>query len=137
MSIGFNQKFQHSQAHKVERFLQTYGEYITFLRPALNEFGEPDRSQVLSPYQILGVYHEEVPHMYKAETTSDASTQRLKPSPMVLMKVSDAELVQLHDLVCYHEQYYKVIGKADVAERGFAINVSIEEVQSNGDWVSA
>ena len=136
MGIGFNQKFQSSQAHKVERFLKTYGEMITFMRQSLNEFGEPDPDGEFALYQLLGVYHEEVPHMYVVETTANASTHRQKPSSMILIKATDADMVKIHDLVSYHGRCYRVIEKTDVSERSFAVNVSIEEVQPDGNQLS-
>ena len=131
MGIGFNNKFRSFQAHKVDQFIKTYGEKFTFVRQSLDEFGEPDPDREFALYQLDGVYHEEVPHLYVVETSADASTWRQKPSSMIIMRASDAELVHLQDLVPYHGKCFRVIEKSDVAERSFTVNLSLEEVQSD------
>lgn len=131
MSVGFNNKFRNFQSHKVDQFIKVYGEKFTFVRQSLNEFGEPDPEREFALYQLDGVYHEEVPHMYIVETSADASTRRQKPSAMILIRASEAETVHLQDLVLYRDKCLRVIEKSDVAERAFTVNLSLEEVQSD------
>ena len=113
------------QLNKIKRLINTQGVEFTFTRPVRNEFQEPNGTT--ESFTIKGVYHEIT--SYISKTSSDASTVRQKPSPMILTLWSSAAVLQHTDRLSYNGKQYKINGIKDVAESNVAADISLEEIQ--------
>ena len=115
----------HFQLNKVRRLINTDGVEFTFTRPGRNEFNEP--TGTTESIKIKGVYHETT--SYISKMSSDSSTVRQKPSPMILALWSEAEVLQHTDVLDYNGKSYKINGIKNVAEANIVADLSLEEIQ--------
>lgn len=120
------------QLNKVRRLINTQGKLFTFKRPGTNEFGEPNGQT--ESVNIKGVYHETTSFLSKSAT--EATTIRQKPSPMILCLWEDAQKILHTDELTFNGKSYKVGEVKNISEANIVGDISLEEVQTNGQRVS-
>lgn len=116
------------QLNKVRRLIKTQGQNFSFSRPGTNEFGEPNGQT--EPVVISGVYHETT--SYLSKTVTQATTIRQKPSPMILCLWEDAQKVVQTDELTFNGKTYKVGEVKNISEANIVGDISLEEVQTDG-----
>lgn len=120
------------QLNKVRRLINTQGKHFSFQRQETNEFGEPNGQTV--SVTIIGVYHETTSFLSK--TATDATTIRQKPSPMILCLWEDSQKILHTDELLFNGKSYKVGEIKNISEANIVGDISLEEVQTNGQRVS-
>lgn len=120
------------QLNKVRRLINTQGENFQFKRRGTNEFGEPNGQT--ESVDIVGVYHETTSFLSKSAT--EATTIRQKPSPMILCLWEDAQKILHTDELSFNGKSYKVGEVKNISEANIVGDISLEEVQTNGQRVS-
>ena len=114
------------QLNKIKRLISYQGRVFNFMRPTLNEFKEPTgEGDIIS---IKGVYHETTGHMVKSSTES--TTIRQRPSPMVLCLWSDAEKLNHTDILILSGRIFRICEIKNLEEADIAADISLEEVQN-------
>ncbi len=116
------------QLNKVRRLIKTQGQNFSFSRPWTNEFGEPNGQT--ESVVISGVYHETT--SYLSKTVTQATTIRQKPSPMILCLWEDAQRVVQTDELTFNGKTYKVGEVKNISEANIVGDISLEEVQTDG-----
>lgn len=119
------------QLNKVRRFISTQGQPFSFLRQGTNEFGEPN-GQTESVI-IKGVYHETTSFLSKE--SADATTLRKKASPMILCLWQEAQQLSIKDELSFNGKTYTVGEIKNLSEANVIGDISLEEVQTNGNRV--
>lgn len=114
------------QLNKVRRLIKTQGQVFTIEIHEKNNFGEPTGKPKLC--EILGVFHETTGYMSK--TTSEASTLRKKPSPMVLTLWESIGELQHTNLIKFNDKSYRVTEIKNLGEANLIADISLEEVQT-------
>lgn len=120
------------QLNKVRRLINTQGKNFQFKRRGTNEFGEPNGQT--ESVDIVGVYHETTSFLSKSAT--EATTIRQKPSPMILCLWEDAQKILHTDELSFNGKSYKVGEVKNISEANIVGDISLEEVQTNGQRVS-
>lgn len=120
------------QLNKVRRLINTQGKNFQFKRRGTNEFGEPNGQT--ESVNIVGVYHETTSFLSKSAT--EATTIRQKPSPMILCLWEDAQKILHTDELSFNGKSYKVGEIKNISEANIVGDISLEEVQTNGQRVS-
>lgn len=120
------------QLNKVRRLINTQGKNFQFKRRGTNEFGEPNGQT--ESVDIVGVYHETTSFLSKSAT--EATTIRQKPSPMILCLWKDAQKILHTDELSFNGKSYKVGEVKNISEANIVGDISLEEVQTNGQRVS-
>lgn len=120
------------QLNKVRRLINTQGKLFTFKRRGTNEFGEPNGQTEF--VNIVGVYHETTSFLSKSAT--EATTIRQKASPMILCLWEDAQKILHTDELSFNGKNYKVGEVKNISEANIVGDISLEEVQTNGQRVS-
>lgn len=120
------------QLNKVRRLINTQGKSFQFKRRGTNEFGEPNGQT--ESVNIVGVYHETTSFLSKSAT--EATTIRQKASPMVLCLWEDAQRILHTDELSFNGKSYKVGEIKNISEANIIGDISLEEVQTNGQRVS-
>lgn len=120
------------QLNKVRRLINTQGKNFQFKRRGTNEFGEPNGQT--ESVNIVGVYHETTSFLSKSAT--EATTIRQKASPMVLCLWEDAQRILHTDELSFNGKSYKVGEVKNISEANIVGDISLEEVQTNGQRVS-
>lgn len=120
------------QLNKVRRLINTQGKNFQFKRQGTNEFGEPNGQT--ESVDIVGVYHETTSFLSKSAT--EATTIRQKPSPMILCLWEDAQKILHTDELSFNGKSYKVGEVKNISEANIVGDISLEEVQTNGQRVS-
>lgn len=119
------------QLNKVRRLVKTQGQAFEFTREQLNDFGEPtDESVTLT---IKGVYHETASYLTK--TAMEATTIKQKPSPMILCLWEEANKLKPFDVLAFNGKNYTINGVKNIDEANIIGDVSLEEVQTDGNRV--
>lgn len=121
------------QLNKVRRLINTQGKLFKFTRQGTNEFGEPNGQT--ESVDIVGVYHETTSFLSKSAT--EATTIRQKSSPMILCLWEDAQKILHTDELSFNEKTYKVGEVKNISEANIVGDISLEEVQTNGQRVSS
>lgn len=116
------------QLHKIRRLICTQGYGFEFFLPGENEFGEPDG--VSETHIVAGVYHETTSFLSK--TSSDSTTIRQKPSPMILCLWEDVERLSHMMQLKYNGKLYRIGAIRNLSEANIVADISLEEVQDNG-----
>ena len=116
------------QLHKIRRLIYTEGRVFEFFLPRENEFGEPNG--VAETHIVQGVYHETTSFLSK--TSSDSTTIRQKPSPMILCLWEDTERLSHMMQLFYNGRLYRIGGIRNLSEANIVADVSLEEVQNDG-----
>lgn len=115
------------EAYKIRREIKRSGETYTFMRPSLNEFGEPsgDETEVGS---LRGLYHEQNSNVQL--TTGDTTQIRTKKLPMILCIYDDAKSLnlQLGDKLYLNDRILKVVSLVNIQEWNIIGDLSLEEV---------
>lgn len=118
------------EAYKIKREIRRSGETYTFMRPSLNEFGEPsgDETEVGS---LRGLYHEQNSNVQL--TTGDTTQIRTKKLPMVLCIYEDAKTLnlQLGDKLYLNDRILKVVSLVNIQEWNIIGDLSLEEVATD------
>lgn len=118
------------EAYKIKREIRRSGETYTFMRPSLNEFGEPsgDETEVGS---LRGLYHEQNSNVQL--TTGDTTQIRTKKLPMILCIYEDAKTLnlQLGDKLYLNDRILKVVSLVNIQEWNIIGDLSLEEVATN------
>lgn len=120
------------QLNKVRRLINTQGKNFQFKRRGTNEFGEPNGQT--ESVNIVGVYHETTSFLSKSAT--EATTIRQKASPMILCLWEDAQKILHTDELSFNGKSYKVGEVKNISEANIVGDISLEEVQTNGQRVS-
>lgn len=122
-----NKRFE---AYKIKREIKRSGETYTFMRPSLNEFGEPsgDETEVGS---LRGLYHEQDSNVQL--TTGDTTQIRTKKLPMILCIYDDAKTLnlQLGDKLHLNDRILKVVSLVNMQEWNIIGDLSLEEVATD------
>lgn len=116
------------QLNKVRRLINTQGRQFTFVRQKVNDFGEPNGEA--ESIDIVGVYHETTSFLSKSVTES--TTIRQKSSPMILCLWEDAKRLCHLDTLVFNERPYKIGDIKNISEASIVGDISLEEVQTNG-----
>lgn len=116
------------QLNKVRRLIKTQGQAFVFDKSGKNEFGEPNGETV--SHIIQGVFHETTSFISKA--TSEASSIRKKPSPMVLTLWESLGELRRNDILKLNKKEYRVIEIKNLSEANLVADISLEEVQADG-----
>ena len=119
------------QLNKVRRLINTYGETFSVRRPKTNEFGEPLKE--FTEYTIRGLYHET--SSYVSKTSTESSTIRQKSMPMILCILDELPTFLQDDVLLYKGKEYRLGEVKNVSEAGIIGDISLEEVQKDGNWV--
>lgn len=118
------------EAYKIKREIRRSGETYTFMRPSLNEFGEPsgDETEVGS---LRGLYHEQNSNVQL--TTGDTTQIRTKKLPMILCIYEDAKMLnlQLGDKLYLNDRILKVVSLVNIQEWNIIGDLSLEEVATD------
>ena len=118
------------EAYKIRREIRRSGETYTFMRPSLNEFGEPsgDETEVGS---LRGLYHEQNSNVQL--TTGDTTQIRTKKLPMILCIYDDAKTLnlQLGDKLYLNDRTLKVVSLVNIQEWNIIGDLSLEEVATD------
>lgn len=118
------------EAYKIKREIRRSGETYTFMRPSLNEFGEPsgDETEVGS---LCGLYHEQNSNIQL--TTGDTTQIRTKKLPMILCIYDDAKTLnlQLGDKLYLNDRILKVVSLVNIQEWNIIGDLSLEEVATD------
>lgn len=118
------------EAYKIRREIKRSGETYTFMRPSLNEFGEPsgDETEVGS---LRGLYHEQNSNIQL--TTGDTTQIRTKKLPMILCIYDDAKALnlQLGDKLYLNDRILKVVSLVNIQEWNIIGDLSLEEVATD------
>ena len=118
------------EAYKIKREIRRSGETYTFMRPSLNEFGEPsgDETEVGS---LRGLYHEQNSNVQL--TTGDTTQIRTKKLPMILCIYEDAKTLnlQLGDKLYLNDRILKVVSLVNIQEWNIIGDLSLEEVPTD------
>lgn len=118
------------EAYKIKREIRRSGETYTFMRPSLNEFGEPsgDETEVGS---LRGLYHEQNGNVQV--TTGDTTQIRTKKLPMILCIYDDAKTLnlQLGDKLYLNDRILKVVSLVNIQEWNIIGDLSLEEVATD------
>lgn len=118
------------EAYKIKREIRRSGETYTFMRPSLNEFGEPsgDETEVGS---LCGLYHEQNSNVQL--TTGDTTQIRTKKLPMILCIYEDAKTLnlQLGDKLYLNDRILKVVSLVNIQEWNIIGDLSLEEVATD------
>lgn len=120
------------QLNKVRRLIHTQGKTFSFKRQETNDFGEPNGQTV--SVNVVGVYHETTSFLSK--TSTESTTIRQKPSPMILCLWEDAQKILHTDELFFNGKTYKVGEVKNISEANIVGDISLEEVQTNGQRVS-
>lgn len=115
------------QLNKVRRLIRTQGKIFKFVRPGNDEFGEPNGETVSN--EILGVYHESSSG-YATKNTTEATTIRQKPLPMVLALWESARELHHQDTLKFNKKQYQINEIKNIAEANLVADISLEEVQT-------
>lgn len=128
MSYKYNAHQRNAHINQVRRLIKTAGKPIEFQRPVLNEFNEP--SGETESFELMGVFHETASHVSRSST--EGTTSRTKPAPMILVMTEDADQVHIKDIVHVNDNLYFVSEVKNIAEGDFACDISLEEVLDDG-----
>lgn len=120
------------QLNKVRRLIHTQGKTVSFKRQGTNDFGEPNGQT--ESVDIVGVYHETTSFLSK--TATGATTIRQKSSPMILCLWEDAQKILHTDEISFNGKTYKVGEVKNLSEANIVGDISLEEVQTDGQRVS-
>lgn len=121
------------QLNKVRRLINAQGQLFQFVKQGSNEFGEPDGQTV--SVNVKGVYHETTSYLSKSAT--EATTIRKKSSPMILCLWEDAQKLTHTAELSFKGKTYRVGEVKNIAEADVAADISLEEVQTDGQRVSS
>lgn len=116
------------QLNKVRRIINTQGKFFSFSRAGKDEFGEPNGQT--DSVTIRGVYHETTKYISKSAT--EATTIRQKASPMILCLWEEAQMLVHTDELTFNGHLYKVGEVKNLSEANIIGDISLEEVQTDG-----
>lgn len=117
------------QLNKIRRLINTQGRGVLVTRSSKNKFNEPNG--IAETYIIVGVFHEVT--SYLSKTTSDGSTIRGKSSPMLLCLWEEVQHIHHLDQVILNNRVYRIGEIKNICEANVAADISLEEVQVNGE----
>lgn len=118
------------EAYKIRREIRRSGETYTFMRPSLNEFGEPSGDEI-EVGSLRGLYHEQNSNVQL--TTGDTTQIRTKKLPMILCIYEDAKTLnlQLGDKLYLNDRILKVVSLVNIQEWNIIGDLSLEEVATD------
>ena len=116
------------QLNKVRRLINTQGRSVVVTRQRKNKFNEPNGEA--ETFTVKGVFHETT--SYLSKTGSSGSTVRAKPSPMLLCLWDAVNALQHTDLITVNNRNYKIGEIKNLCEANVAADISLEEVQTDG-----
>ena len=118
------------EAYKIKREIRRSGETYTFMRPSLNEFGEPSGDEI-EVGSLRGLYHEQNSNVQL--TTGDTTQIRTKKLPMILCIYEDAKTLnlQLGDKLYLNDRILKVVSLVNIQEWNIIGDLSLEEVATD------
>ena len=119
------------QLNKVRRLINTHGENFLVRRPKRNFFGEPTGET--TEFYIRGLYHETA--SYLSKTSTEGSTTRQKSMPMILCVLGTLPTFLQEDILLYNGKEYRLGEVKDLSEAGVIGDISLEEVQKDGNWI--
>lgn len=110
--------------NKISRLIRVNGDVYAFMRPKLNDFGEP--SGEYESIEVKGVFHQTTNHI--TVIGADASSVQSKQSPAIFALYDAAKGIRQGDLVMINGVQYAVTGTLDVNNWNIAIDISLEAV---------
>lgn len=121
------------EAYKIRREIKRSGETYTFMRPVLNEFGEPSGDEI-EVGSLRGLYHEQYERDSNIRLMTGNTTQiRTKKLPMILCIYEDAKTLnlQLGDKLYLNDKIFKVVSLVNIQEWNIIGDLSLEEVATD------
>lgn len=113
------------QCNKIRRLIATQGQEFQFQRQGANDFGEPNgQTEFLT---LMGVYHEIAGFLSKNST--EGSTTRKQPNPMILCLWEDALLLQHTDELVFNSKKYHIAEIRNILECNIAADISLQVIQ--------
>lgn len=120
---------------KIRRTLINFGSVFTFVRPKLNEFGEPVKGEE-KQICIVGVYHE-ASGGYTSKKVSEGSVTRTRLQPMILtswenfqtvegLTYEGAQALKYGDVLTLEDKKMKITEVKNVKSGCFAGEISLE-----------
>lgn len=124
--MSVNKEFE---LYKVKREIARSGTEVTFLRPQLNEFGEPVFSEDGEPVtdtvcSVLGLYHEQ--SQYVNIFMQDNVQSRTRKTPMFLAPFDDLKDIKVGDFAELESGPAYVTGVRNIQGWGLIGDVSFE-----------
>lgn len=113
------------QIEKVKQNIKRDGTEFTFKQVKLDEFNEP--TDEYEEIIIKGLFHQS--REYISAQTSNGTTTRTKPVPMILTLITDkSKRLQMYDTVEYCGIKYKINGINNFNNLGIAFDISLEMI---------
>lgn len=110
------------QPYALKRAIEQHGVQAQFYRAQTNEFGCEGRPQKV--FCCAGLFHPS--NSFLNLTVTDAGQVPTPKHPMLL--ILKANEVRLNDAVLIQGKQYNVTGIDDIGERGFCLDLSLQEV---------
>lgn len=123
------QKYLQSELHKITREINQYGENYVFWRDDVDKYGEPTGT-TRNIADVKGLFHTE--RSYVSKNASDATTTHATGTPMILARYEDAKDIKLADWLTINGKTFKVVDVNDVMEYNIVVNISLDEVVTDG-----
>lgn len=123
------QKYLQGELHKITREINQYGENYVFWRDDVDKYGEPTGT-VKNIADVKGLFHTE--RSYVSKNASDATTTHATGTPMILARYDDAKDIKLADWLTINGKTFKVVDVNDVMEYNIVVNISLDEVVTDG-----
>lgn len=123
------QKYLQSELHKITREINQYGENYVFWRDDVDKYGEPTGT-VKNIADVKGLFHTE--RSYVSKNASDATTTHATGTPMILARYDDANDIKPADWLTINGKTFKVVDVNDVMEYNIVVNISLDEVVTDG-----
>lgn len=114
------------QRNKVNRLIQINGQEFSFKRQKKNEYGEPIKDD-FDEVKVKGFYHES--SSFVSKTSSDSTTYRSKPNPLILCTIDDGNKLRKNDVLEYNGKRYVVVDLTNLNELNICYDVSLEVIQ--------
>lgn len=117
------------EAAKLRNELRRTGREVTFLRPAVDEYGQPVPNEFDEILSVVVLYHESNSNIHI--TTGDTTQVRNKKIPMLLCLYNsvvgdDGKLiVKPNDIVILNDKRFEVQGLENIQEWNIIVDISL------------
>lgn len=119
------------QLNKLKRIIRANKSSFEVMLSGVNEFNEPDSDE--GSFILEGMFHEALGSFgHLSLSTSEASSIRKKAYPMILCLWEDAAQLGVGSQIRFRGKTYKVSEIKNMAEANIVADVSLEEVQDDG-----
>lgn len=107
---------------KVSREIQRNGDRADVYEVILDEDGEYQKKNKTDNVSVL--FH--ITKGFVSQSIGDATISRSKGQPAFLMTFSEAEKIEVGNIVLYNGKYYRVVEKNNIQEYNIVVDVSLE-----------